>query len=460
MGEDEQQAREASAQETSGGARVLVALALIGCWLTFLAPLSLAAAMLAAGGLVAAAALVQLHTGGFELEPFTVCAWLGLGFAVLLIAGTWFSRVNKPPAEGTDGPRAGFVSRLAALLGGTSVVTFAEWDGNAWLPDPLSSFLVLSCLLALVAVIPLALLWGGVRVAVALYRWSRASAFIAGMVTVIAGLLAASSVATCSSGPEGPPPDWEDTVRARTAQQVLRTAIEAEGFTQTMRALLMATAEAIDPYAFQQRTTAAIRGSRLPSPPALPAGRPRPEPGGRDPEVDACLDKLLEAAPTDLATAVDPFVARVRRSHPYLPEDELNALVVDTMLEVCLAEDRVRFNNLQAIFLNKLDLRAIDRSRRERKSCQVLAEYQGCQLSTESSMRDPELDALHDVLCGLKDKERPILMLRAVMGFRFRDIGAALEITEAKAREIFNNTRRRLKRQLEERCSASPWGGF
>ena len=31
---------------------------------------------------------------------------------------------------------------------------------------------------------------------------------------------------------------------------------------------------------------------------------------------------------------------------------------------------------------------------------------------------------------------------------------------EDKAREIFNNTRRRLKRQLEARCDASPWGGY
>lgn len=458
MTEEEQKGGESPG--TSGVVRLVVALALIGCWLTALAPISIAAALLAAGGLVAAAALVQLHTGGFELEPFTVCAWLGLGFAVLLIAGSWLSRIGKASAEREPAPRSGVMSRLAGLLGGTSVVTFAEWDGNAWLPDPLSSFLVLTCLIALLAVIPLALVWAGVRVAVALYRWSRASAFVAGMVTALAGLLAASSVATCSADPDGPPPEWEDIVRARTAQQVLRTAIQAEGFTQTMRVLLMATAEAIDPHAFQARTTAAIRGSRLRSPPALPAAPPAPKLGGRDPEVDACLDKLLEEAPTDFSTVVDPFVARVRRSHPYLPEDELKDLVVDTMLEVCLAEDRVRFASLRAIFLNKLDLRAIDRSRRERKSCQVLAEYQSCQLTTDSSMRDPELDALHDVLCGLKDNERPILLLRAVMGFRFRDIGEALKISEAKAREIFNNTRRRLKRQLEERCGAYPWDGF
>ena len=454
MGEDEQPGGgSTSPRGASAGARVLVALALIGCWLTVLAPLSVGAALLAAGGLVAGAAIVQLHTGGFELEAFTVCAWLGLACAVVVIAGSWRSR----PAEGEAGPRAGFLRRMTALLGGTGVATFAEWDGNAWLPDPVSSFLVLSCLIALVAVVPLLLLWGGVRLAVALYRWSRASAFVAGMVTVLAGLMTASSVRSCAEGPETARRDWDDTVRLRTAQQVLRTAIEAEGFTRTIRALLMATAEAIDPRAFQERTTPAIRGSR--PLPALPAAAPSPR-GPRDPEVDACLDKLLEEAPTDFSQVVDPFVSRVRASNPYMPEDELNALVVDTMLEVCLAEDRATFGSVRAIFLSKLDRRAIDRSRRERKSCQVLSEYQACELRTGSSMRDPELDALHDMLCGLKEQERPILMLRAVMGFRFREIGEALGLSEAKAREIFNNTRRRLKKQLEERCSPASWDEF
>ncbi len=33
------------------------------------------------------------------------------------------------------------------------------------------------------------------------------------------------------------------------------------------------------------------------------------------------------------------------------------------------------------------------------------------------------------MLCGLKEHERPILMLRAVMRFRFREIGEALFIS-------------------------------
>lgn len=447
-----------AARGASSGARVVVALALMGCWLTVLAPISAIAAALAVGGLVMLAALVQLHTGGFELEPFTVCVWLALACAVLWVLGSWVKPAEKAPAEGADQPRPSSSRGLLALLGVTSVVTYAEWDGNAWMPDPLSSFLVLSCLLLLAIVVPLALVWGGVRLALALYRWSRASAFVAGMVTVLAGLLAAGSVATCGAEPSGSQPSWEVTVRVRMARQVLRTAFEAEGFSDRMRALLMATAEALDPHGFQERTTQAIRASRPKTAPVQPL--PLPPPPASDPAVNACLDELLERPPSDVATAFDPFVLRVQGSHPFLALDELKALVVDTMLEVCLAHDRATFESLRAIFLTKLDQRATDRSRRERKSCELLPQYAACQLAPAAWMRDPELDALHDMLCGLKENERMILALRVLMGYRFAEIGAALQIGEDKAREIFNNTRRRLKRQLEARCDASPWGGY
>lgn len=448
-----------AARGASSGARVVVALALMGCWLTVLAPISAIVAALAVGGLVMLAALVQLHTGGFELEPFTVCVWLALACAVLWVLGSWVKPAEKAPAEGADQLRPSSSRGLLSLLGVTSVVTYAEWDGNAWLPDPLSSFLVLSCLLLLAIVVPLALLWGGVRLALALYRWSRASAFVAGMVTVLAGLLAAGSVATCGAEPSGSQPSWEDRVRARTAQQVLGTALEAEGFSDTMRALLMATAEALDPHGFQERTTQAIRASRPKTAPVQPLPLP-PAPPASDPAVNACLDELLERASTNVATVFDPFVQRVRESNPFLPQDELKALVVDTMLEVCLAHDRATFESLRAIFLTKLEQRATDRSRRERKSCEILPQYAACQLASAAWMRDPELDALHDMLCGLKENERMIMALRVLMGYRFAEIGAALQIGEDKAREIFNNTRRRLKRQLEARCDASPWGGY
>lgn len=156
--------------------------------------------------------------------------------------------------------------------------------------------------------------------------------------------------------------------------------------------------------------------------------------------------------------ALEDYARGIRGSHPYIPEDEVKELVVDTMLEVCLAHDRAVFRSVQAIFLINLNRRAVDRSRKARRDCSLLGEYAACQLGEGDWMREPELDALHDMLCGLKPNERAILVLRVIMGMRFAEIGAAVELTENKAREIFNNTRRRLKRQLEDRCRASTWG--
>lgn len=72
-----------------------------------------------------------------------------------------------------------------------------------------------------------------------------------------------------------------------------------------------------------------------------------------------------------------------------LAEDELKELVVDTMLEVCLAEERAAFSSLKAVFLTKLDLRAIDRSRREQKTCALLPDYASCQFESFDSLREP-----------------------------------------------------------------------
>ena len=434
-------------------ARFLVGLALVACWLTVLAPLSAIAAFYVVALLVTGAAFVQLHSGGFELEPFTICVWLGLAFAVLVILGSWISNAAAP--EGKEGHP--FKQRLAALLGLGSVVNFAEWDGNAWLPDALSSFFVLCGLFLLLAALPLALLWGGVRLAVALYRWSRASAFVAGVVTALAGLLAAGSVATCSA--ERPPGSQDEPPAVKVARKVLRTAVEAEGFSETIRALLMETAKTLDPAVFQRRMAQEGRGVDSRTSPALPAPPPPALPAlSPDPEVYACIEKLVNDKAERADVAVEGYARGILGSHPYIPEDEVKELVLDTMLEVCLAHDRAVFRSVQAIFLINLNRRAVDRSRKARRDCSLLGEYAACQLGEGDWMREPELDALHDMLCGLKPNERAILVLRVIMGMRFAEIGAAVELTENKAREIFNNTRRRLKRQLEDRCRASTWG--
>lgn len=437
----------------SPGARFLVGLALVACWLTVLAPLSAIAAFFVVIMLVAGAAFVQLHSGGFALEPFTICVWLGLVCAVLVIFGSWIRNAAAP--EGKEGHP--FKQRLAALLGLGSVVNFAEWDGNAWLPDALSSFFVLCGLFLLLAALPLALLWGGVRLAVALYRWSRASAFVAGVVTALAGLLAAGSVATCSA--ERPPGSHDEPPAISVARKVLRAAVEAEGFSETIRALLMETAKTLHPEVFQRRMAQDGRGAELRRSPALPAApAPALPAASLDPEVSACMEQIVREKSERGNLALEDYARGIRGSHPYIPEDEVKELVVDTMLEVCLAHDRAVFRSVQAIFLINLNRRAVDRSRKARRDCSLLGEYAACQLGEGDWMREPELDALHDMLCGLKPNERAILVLRVIMGMRFAEIGAAVELTENKAREIFNNTRRRLKRQLEDRCRASTWG--
>lgn len=435
----------------SPGARFLVGLALVACWLTVLAPLSALAAVVVVVLLVIGAAFVQLHSGGFAPEPFTICVWLGLACAVLVVIGSWIRRASAP--EGEEGHP--FKRRLAALLGIGTGVNIAEWDGNAWLPDALSSFFVLSGLFLLVAVVPLALLWGGVRLVVALYRWSRASAFVAGVVTTLAGLLAAGSVATC--GAERPAGPRDEPPALSAARKVLRIAAEAEGFSERIRTLLKAIADEIDPTGLRRRVAQESTSSR--PTPALPAPSPLKMPAvAPDPEVSACIEKLVGDKAERAKLAIEGYTERIRWDHPLIPADEVNDLVLDTMLEVCLAEERATFRSVKAIFLTYLDRRALDRSRKARKDCRLLTEYSACQLGEVDTLREPELDALHDMLCELESHERAILVLRVLLGMRFAEIGAAVERTGDKAREIFNNTRRRLKRKLEERCRASPWG--
>lgn len=417
-----------------------------------LGPLSAIVAVYVVFLLVAGAAFVQLHSGGFAMGPFTIGVWLGLACAVLVTFGAWIHNASTP--DGKEGHP--FKRRLAALLGLGSVVNFAEWDGNAWLPDVLSSFFVLCGLFLLLAALPFALLWGGVRLAVALYRWSRASAFVAGVVTTLAGLLAAASVATC--GAERPRGSQDEPPAITTARKVLRTALEAEGFSDRLRALLMETARTLDPEVFRRRMAQEGQATNIRTNPALPAAPPPALPApSPDPEVSACIEKLVTDKAERADVALEGYARSILGSHPYIPEDEIQELILDTMLEVCLAHDRAVFRSVQAIFLTNLNRRAIDRSRKARRDCSLLDEYAACQLTEVDWMREPELDALHDMLCGLKPNERVILVLRVLLGMRFTEIGAAVELTENKAREIFNNTRRRLNRQLEERCRASPW---
>jgi hypothetical protein len=45
----------------------------------------------------------------------------------------------------------------------------------------------------------------------------------------------------------------------------------------------------------------------------------------------------------------------------------------------------------------------------------LLPEYAACRLETAGELREPELGALHDLLCALKPDEKALLVLRVVM---------------------------------------------
>jgi len=340
-------------------------------------------------------------------------------------------------------------------VGTSTVITAAEWDGNAWLPDPLSSAAVLTTFYLGLVVLPWVTARGAWRLLAWIYRTANRSRSSAGLICAGSCYFAFKIVAGL---PEDPTPK-------PGLDRVFQVASEADGFANSTRALLMAVAEQVDRAEYYRRTTPEMRAgvtdpaTPLPSPliaGALGAGGGGASQTSLDPEE--CVTEIL-GIENRSSTAVDQLATVFARQNSNISYEDARDLIVDTLIELCLADERKSFDNLKAMFRRAFKNNLIDLTRTpNRKYCDLVDRIpESCTFSDMDFSRLPgELRIARELLCTkLTGIERRIYELRVAGEYRFREIGDKLGLTEYQAKDKFHYAKKKIRTAFKNRCRPS-----
>lgn len=441
------------------------------------APAMLYAAVLEWFVLFTAASVVQLHTGGYEADAFHVCAWLGAALTCgALGRGWWLSRPQIPalqggehplalPAATESKPRARFpLARVTAVTAGSgALVTTAEWNGNDLLPDPLSSVLVLTGLYLGSIALPLITARLGYSAMSAAYRATRRSSFAAGSISALALVATVFAAPPLLAGFEANNSAETKTRLDVAFDQIDRSVTDEHGLAEATRIALMTFAELAEPGEFRNRTTAEMRkplkGSSIGalSTPvvagALKSGSQKPSNG--DP-VEDCIEEIAGERRYMRKWIEGRAFALHKNFSSTISVEDARDLVVKTLVEVCISDEREEYRAVQAVYNTALYRNALDRKKKifvRWEYCQGVQPDQ-CIFARGDDARIDETDFVNELFCHLSEQERQIVTMYAAEGYKWGEIAIHLSITPTQARNSYYYARKRLKAEFGARCSS------
>lgn len=424
----------------------LAAVLLFFCFWVALPVVGVAALLVA----LAAVGLVSnslAHVGGYDAGVFAVGLRVGL-FA--LLPGSLILAHRAAYGAYKQGFRrwipttfdfGEFVLATSGLLFLAWLTAKLEWDGNPWLPDELATSTGLACLVAFGVGGPVALLVGALALHVGVYEWAVRSANRARGVAIAVGVAAGSLMLLGSLGSQA-------RTSARTASwsphglnaDEVRKAGEADSFTETSRHLLLAVV--------------ASKGS-----PPGPVGRassepaPPPPPGQSGEEQDAAGDRSFS---TCLETLQPKFegVAKSLRSQFRIDIEDARDMAREALIHVCELNAIRPYADLPATYWQAAKNRARDGwRRRKRLECLITRESTTCtawQEPDEVRLKSEE-EALNGILCALSPSAK-VALLEWMQGASYVDIGRELGLSETATKDLVNNTLKKVRREMKQKC--------
>jgi RNA polymerase sigma factor (sigma-70 family) len=387
--------------------------------ITVVVPLLLTAWALVTVAGIALGGYALLHAGA--LEPSTLRTASAIGFALGCTLAAATVRLASAPTKVAAGeesyPVAGTLLGLVVIAG---VTTLAALPHSAFFPYPLTTIAVV----AAATYLALGGLLASVRVTIAVARAARSSAvggrYRAGFLTATFLLLSASAVIFLG----GPRPE--------AALEAAADALELD--------------EVRGPHGVLDAVPAAL---------CLGAGEADPGEARDDAEAPACT-----GLPDSLERVSEACIEQLMRDHysgvvellakRYGCSADCEELAVAAAIATC-AQDDVR--QPPAYFtktaINRANRWARQQQREGTFTCDGLDELPDdpCSWSDNERRADTVDRFKRDASCRMTPFERRVVWER-LGGRSHREVGERLSMTETKARNTFNNTMTRLRKEL------------
>jgi DNA-directed RNA polymerase specialized sigma24 family protein len=399
--------------------RVVLALVTATTTLFTAGPVILLLGTILAVGLFTGAAYALTHTGGLEPGTFKVAHRYGVAALVAFFVTALVYREVRRDAKGILGAvgRRPIIAAAVALPVLSLGVIRADWN-HAYVPA-LSGMLILDDLyfFSIGGVVLMAI--GAVFLARTIYCWAATERYRAGLVTgaqaLVLGLL--SAVWFGASAAASAVSTSDNFSGRRMVAPVVHAGGEGE------RQLLVEVDALLEPG----------RGIEA-------AGQTTPS---ADEEIRACIAGLIDD--------IDQVQRSVGRKYR-LSDDDAHDIVRDALLNVCNAHLWRKYTRLGAALQRAAENRAIDWARYRARLCELDERLPSCFPTQDESVRYHREDVLLVAALCEEDPVTQRVIRLWVQGFRFRDIGAQLGLTEAEARWKFNNAIGRMRKSLADTC--------
>lgn len=455
------------------------------------------------------ASFALLHSGGLALteSAFGLAMAAGAGLAGLCMFGT-FARwvagrlrrgverqrvigpggrvlrvLHVPSKEPATHPVLSWIPDAATLLLITFVVVrLLEWGGNRWLPDALSCALVLACLylFCLYAPLWLARLWIGLFRG--LFRFARRTGFRAGAVTVaLLALVGTTVFSEARSLPTGSSPSVRasgELQRAQTASQIQRellfdladTIWPEQAFVSGVRRYLAPLFDAArDPYdaqlGFWHRPDRSVLLAMSDGIVGVEGTR------GVKETFDECVQALYPGVTSRAEKRIVSSYHQLKRADGY-------DIALDVLLRICNNHsENGPYPKLEAAYWLAIGREAnkrVDPTRRYRRE---VGESALGSPGVDCDAGDPgfiercpspwdspeERAATLEELAQIRWQELnrlqcTVILQKAVLGWSDEEIAAAHSgMDTARAKDTYQNARRKIRQKLSGGCSRSPY---
>ena len=361
--------------------------------------------------------------GGFWMALFA------LGIGILLQGSRSSSATSAGVDDADEVPSAGAgVSRSGGVLGAVVTacvlaVLAAKLEAKTGIvPDPVMAGLVLLAFGALM----LAILWSALRILwwlfSACWRLAGRSDFAAGTLTATGLLLGPGGLVLLFSlvGLGFVAGATEAAQAPATSSELRYAGFGSSDVVEKIREAFVKVAEADEP-------TAVLR-----TPPS---------------DAEECTS-LLHLPLHNGTSTMSRARSTLRRYHD-LSEADIDDLLQDAILRVCIEYDVAKIRNLDQLFITSADRRAKTYLKRGAKmmSCELEFDPSSEQFRVEPA--EPLLSATQDRAlkqewCRLTEEQQHVVFLRLIEGRSFKESARLLGIREGQARDRFHYARKKL----------------
>jgi RNA polymerase sigma factor (sigma-70 family) len=364
---------------------------------------------------------ILLHTGGLEPRTFAVCSVAAVVVDAVLLVAIAATSIRRSWRRGSLPERTRFAARhpvIAAGLGLSCALAFVlvfGWKHSLYFPYPLATVVVLAnaYFFGLVGVLASArladLAWRQIK------AWGLASQYRTGFLTASLLLVGMAGY-------------WRLTTRWYAEPLgAIEARLEAEDLSD-VTGVLSGELEGLCLVAGELE-------------PALAHSAAAPACGflsrGSAP-LDDCFSSLMTNAAPD---------AKLRLRRDAMNDADLEDAIMKAIVATCTREPPPR--DLEAYFVTvaRNKARQMAQAARRQVSCEDAEDLPGaCSSSDPPEIREAKLAVLwRYALCKISPEAAEILRRRFEQDESFRQIGAALDMTETRAKDTFHNAIKKLR---------------